>query len=96
MTGAQALRAHVWSYVVGASVLSAANWIIGSTWWSFWPLAVWGVALAAHTLVRKTSSVDEHWVDEHTAEVHAKSYDVDHIDRIARDQSEESTEPRPK
>jgi hypothetical protein len=40
--------------------------------------------------------VDEHWVDEHTAEIHAKSYDVDHIDRIAKDQAGKSTEPRPK
>lgn len=85
MTGAQALRAHVWAYVVGACALSAVNWLIGSTWWSFWPLAVWGVVLVAHYLMRKTSSADEHWADEHAAEVHAKSYDVDHIDRIAAD-----------
>jgi hypothetical protein len=96
MTGAQALRLHVWAYVAGACVLSAVNWKVGDTWWSFWPLAVWGVALAGHYMVRKTSSVDEHWVDEHTAEVHAKSYDVDHIDRIAKDQPGESAEPRPK
>jgi hypothetical protein len=96
MTAAQALRVHVWAYVAGACALSIANWLVGDTWWSFWPLAAWGVALAAHYLVRKTRSVDEHWVDEHTAEIHAKSYDVDHIDRIARDQAGESTEPRPK
>ena len=96
MTGAQALRVHVWAYVVGACVLSAVNWIVGGTWWSFWPLAAWGVVLAAHALVRKTSSVDEHWADEHAAAVHAKSYDVDHIDRIAQDQPGTSAEPRPK
>lgn len=96
MTGAQALRAHAWAYAVGACVLSTANWMIGGAWWSFWPLALWGVALAAHYLVRKASSVDEHWVDEHTAQVHAKSYDVDHIDRIAKDHPGQSTVPRPR
>lgn len=96
MTGAQALRVHAWVYVVGACVLSAVNWMIGSTWWSFWPLAMWGVVLSAHYLVHKTSSVDEHWVDEHTAQIHAKSYDVAHIDRIAMDQPGKSAEPGPK
>jgi hypothetical protein len=86
MTGRQALRLHAWAFAAGAVVLSAANWYTGAPWWSFWPLAAWALVLAAHYLVRKSRSVDEHWADEHSAEVHAKSYDVDHIDRIAADQ----------
>ena len=93
MTRNRALRAHAWTFAVGACALSAANWFTGAPWWSFWPLAVWAVALTAHYLVAKTSSVDQRWTEERTAEVHAKSYDVDHIDRIARDRP---TEPRPK
>ena len=38
-----------------------------------------------HYLVYKTGTVDENWVDERTAELHSKSYDAGHIDRIAED-----------
>jgi hypothetical protein len=85
MTGKLALRLHAWAFASGAVVLSAANWFTGAPWWSFWPLAAWAVAFAAHYLIRKSRSVDEHWTEERAAEVHAKSYDVDHIDRIAAD-----------
>lgn len=93
MTGKQALRLHARAFATGAVVLSAANWFTGAPWWSFWPLAAWGVVFAAHYLVRKSKSVDEHWADEHAAEVHAKSYDVAHIDSIAKDQAGNDPEP---
>ena len=41
--------------------------------------------LAVHYLVYKTRTVDEHWVEERTADLHSKSYDAGHIDRIAED-----------
>jgi 2TM domain len=65
--------------------LIAANWMTGGNWWSFWPLAAWGVVLAAHYMVYKSSTVDEAWANERTAELHSKSYDASHIDRIAAD-----------
>lgn len=83
MSGTQALRLHAWAFAAGALALSAANWFTGAPWWSFWPLAAWALLLAAHYLARKSRSVDEHWAQERAAEVHAKSYDADHIDRIA-------------
>ena len=63
----------------------AANWFTGAPWWSFWPLAAWGVVLAVHYLVHKARTVDEDWVEERTADLHSKSYDAGHIDRIAGD-----------
>ncbi len=91
-----AFRWHAWAYVAGACALSVTNWFTGAPWWSFWPLAGWGVALAGHYLFQKSRTVNEAWVEERTAELHSKSYDASHIDRIAEDQPGKSTEPRPK
>jgi hypothetical protein len=41
---------------------------------------------AVHFLVYKSRTVDESWVEERTADLHSKSYDASHIDRIAADQ----------
>jgi hypothetical protein len=70
-------------YVAAAAVLTAMNWFVGSGWWSFWPLGIWGVALGVHYMVYKTRSVDESWVEERTADLRSKSYDAGHIDDIA-------------
>ena len=82
-TAARAFRWHAWAYAAGACALSVANWLTGTPWWSFWPLGVWGLALAAHYLVQKTRTVNEAWVEERAADLHSKSYDASHIDRIA-------------
>lgn len=71
--------------MLGAGTLIAANWATGGGWWSFWPLAVWSVALGAHYLIYKSRTVDEKWADERTADLRSKSYDAGHIDVIARD-----------
>jgi len=92
MGGGQAFRRHAGAYAVVACVLSAANWHTGVPWWSFWPLAIWGVALGIHYLIHKTLSVDEAWVEERTAELHSKSYDAGHIDRISADQGAQSAD----
>ena len=41
--------------------------------------------LTVHYLFHKTGTVDEDWVEERTANLHSKSYDAHHIDRIAED-----------
>ena len=84
-TAAIAFRRHAWAYFASACTLIAANWFTGAPWWSFWPLAAWGVVLAVHYLVHKSRTVDETWVEERTADLHSKSYDASHIDRIAED-----------
>ena len=89
-----AFRWHAWAYGAGACILSAANWFTGAPWWSFWPLAGWGVVLAGHYLFQKSRKVDAAWVDERTADLHSKSYDAGHIDRIVADQREER-DPKP-
>lgn len=38
-----------------------------------------------HYLVHKARTVDEAWAEERTADLHSKSYDAHHIDRIAED-----------
>lgn len=93
MNASRALRVHAWIFAAGACALSVANWLTGGPWWSFWPLGAWALVFAGHYLVSKTSSVDERWTEERTAEVHAKSYDVSHIDSIARDQAAKSAKP---
>ena len=99
-TAARAFRWHAWAYAAGAGALSVANWLTGPPWWSFWPLAAWGVALAGHYMTRKARTVNEAWVEERTADLHSKSYDASHIDRIAADHggapaAGEEKRPRP-
>ena len=84
-TAAQNFRRHAWTYAAGACALIAANWLTGAPWWSFWPLAAWGVVLAVHYLVHKSRTVDEAWAEERTADLHSKSYDASHMDTIAKD-----------
>ena len=88
MAAARAFRRHLWIFVVVAGALILANAMTGGTWWSFWPLAAWSVALGVHYLVHKTRSVDEGWAEERAHDVHSKSYDASHMDAIAdRDRS---------
>jgi hypothetical protein len=89
---ARAFRLHAWAFVVGNSILSGANWLTAGGWWAFWPLAAWSVVLAAHYLVHKSRSVDERWAEERTADLHSKSYDASHIDRIAEDHGGKAAE----
>ena len=63
--------------------MSVANWFTGAPWWSFWPLASWGVVLAVHYLIYKAKTVDETWAEERVADLHSKSYDAHHMDRVA-------------
>jgi hypothetical protein len=83
--GARAFRLHAWAFVVGNAILSGTNWLSAGSWWAFWPLTAWSLALAAHYLVHKSRSVDERWAEERAADLHSKSYDASHIDRIADD-----------
>ena len=79
----RALRLHVWLYGAGVAALGGVNWLAGGHWWSFWPLAAWGVALAAHYLVFKSRTADERWAQERAADLRSKSYDASHMDSIA-------------
>jgi hypothetical protein len=79
-----AFRLHAWAFVLGNALLIAANALIGGDWWAFWPLLLWALALLAHYLVMRARTVDEHWVEERTEDVRAKSYDRAHIDSIER------------
>ena len=84
-TAARTFHRHAWAYGIGNCVLIAANWLSGGTWWSVWPLAAWGVALAVHYLVYKARTVDDRWAAERAGDLRSKSYDASHIDQIAED-----------
>ncbi len=76
-------RRHL-AIFLGVNVgLSAVNYVVGSGWWAFWPLAAWSLILMIHFLRYKAATVDESWVEERTAELRIKSYDRDHIENIA-------------
>lgn len=78
------LRVHAWTFGAGAFCLAGANWLTGGPWWSFWPIALWSVALALHYLVCKARTVSERWAEERAADLHSKSYDASHIDSIVK------------
>jgi hypothetical protein len=92
-------RVHARVFTAGVAVLTLANWLSGSPWWSFWPIAAWSIVFGVHYLVYKARTTDERWAEERTAELHSKSYDVSHIDRISSDKGrtgELSAEKEPK
>jgi hypothetical protein len=65
--------------------LALADFLTPGSWWSLWPITLWAVAFAGHYLIYKVRTVDETWAEERTADLHSKSYDAHHIDRIAED-----------
>ena len=38
-----------------------------------------------HYLIHKARTVDEAWAEERIADLHSKSYDAHHMDRVAED-----------
>ncbi|MEW6687969.1 MAG: 2TM domain-containing protein [Pseudomonadota bacterium] len=77
------VRIHAWAFGAGVLCLAGANWVTGGPWWSFWPIALWSMALALHYFVCKARTVSETWAEERAADLHSKSYDAHHIDSIA-------------
>lgn len=84
MTRSQAFRLHAWTFLFVNLLLNAANWLLSTDWWAFWPLIGWGLVLGIHYLVYKSKRVDERWVEERTEDVRSKSYDRAHIDSIEK------------
>lgn len=79
-----AFRRHAWIFALGAAILIVTNALVGEGWWSFWPLAAWGLILGVHYLFYKSRRVDESWAEERAEDVHSKSYDAGHIDSIKK------------
>jgi len=77
-------RRHLAAYLVVNIGLTAINIADGAPWWAFWPFAIWSMVLMVHYLVYKTATVDDAWVDERVEDLRSKSYDLSHIDDIAR------------
>jgi hypothetical protein len=78
-------RRHLRVFVIGALALVGLDWADGGSWWSFWPLAAWTLALVVHYFVHKARTVDEAWADERVEDLRSKSYDASHIDTIKKD-----------
>jgi hypothetical protein len=87
------VRIHAWVFAAGVLCLGGANWLTGGDRWSFWPMLIWSLALAAHYFVSKARTVDEPWVEERAADLHSKSYDAHHIDSIAERYDGKKGEP---
>jgi len=81
----RAFRVHAWAFAAGLAVLTGANALTGSPWWSFWPIAAWSVVFGVHYLVYKARTTDERWAEERAADLRSKSYDAGHIDTITKD-----------
>jgi hypothetical protein len=88
-----AFRRHAWIFAAVAALLVIGNLLFGEGWWSFWPLAAWGVVLGVHYLVHKARRVDEAWVKERADDLHSKSYDAGHIDTIRKDAAGKAPPP---
>lgn len=81
-------RLHRRVFVAAMIVLVAANMVIGSGWWSFWPMCVWTLVFSLHFFYYKSLTIDEAWVEERTDDMRMRSYDLSHIvdieDRVER------------
>ena len=79
---AGALPWHIRAYLVCAAALILVNALTGHGWWSFWPLFIWGAALAVHFLYVKSRSVDDDWADRRARKLKMMSYDQGHMRQI--------------
>jgi len=77
------LRRHLLLFLGVNATLNLVNYFVGTGWWAFWPLAAWSILFMIHYLRYKAATVDEQWVDDRAAELRLKSYDRDHIEKIA-------------
>ena len=76
-------RLHLWVFIVVNVALNITNaFVRDDYWWAFWPLVVWGIALAVHYLIYKSRRVSDRWVEERTDDLRSRSYDRAHIDSI--------------
>jgi len=78
-----ALRRHLLLFLGVNAALNLVNCFVGAGWWAFWPLVTWSVLFMIHYLRYKATTVDEQWVEARAAELRLKSYDRDHIEKIA-------------
>ena len=76
--------------------LALANWLSGSPWWSFWPIAAWSMVFGVHYLVYKARTTDERWAEERAADLRSKSYDAGHMDSVAKRYGDKGGEPEKK
>ena len=82
-------------YAGVAAILIVINVYTGGGAWSFWPVFVWGVALALHFFVMKSLEVDDDWVAERADELRYRSYDQGHIHDIEVRVDERDASVRP-
>lgn len=75
-------RWHLSGYCVVMGALVVVNIFVGGGWWSFWPMAAWGLLLAFHFFYYKSVTVDDRWVEERTDDLRLRSYDLSHIKDI--------------
>jgi len=89
------LRWHATVYAVVIGCLTAANIAVGGGWWAYWPTVSWGIVLAVHFFYVRASSVDEAWIEERSADLRFRSYDLGHIEDIKKRMAERDQSVRP-
>ena len=88
-------RWNALAYAAVSAVLLITNLYTGGGWWSFWPLSIWGVALALHFLYVNSIEVDDGWVAERAEELRYRSYDQGHIHDIEKRVDDHDPSVRP-
>ena len=74
---------HKWLFIGAQVFLTVLNVLVGSGWWAFWPLVVWGLPFTIHFLWYRSAEVDQEWVDERALDINLQSYDRSHIEAIS-------------
>lgn len=77
---AKSFAPHFWLWLSIGGALFLGDALLGPPrWWSFWPVSGWGLALGVHFLFLRACRVDDEWVQERTADLKLRSYDLGHI-----------------
>jgi 2TM domain len=66
----QGLYIHILVYLVINAGLFVINMLTrgdGGTWWFYWPLAIWGIALAIHAVVTYVPVFSPDWAERRAA-----------------------------
>ena len=78
------LRVHVVAYAIGNGLFVLIDVLTPGSWWFFWPMFGWGIAVALHWLYVTTVNIDDDWAERRTEDIRQKAYDAGHIEDIDR------------
>ena len=77
--GVLGFRLHLLAYVIIGGVLFLIDLFTPQSWWFFWPVFGWGVAVAAHWLYVRCLNISDEWAEQRTDDVRLRAYDLSHM-----------------